>query len=317
MAALLVISAAVALVAAIIFTAPSSTALAPAPPVAAPTLAPSAVPTLTQPPTPALTVQTTAAWLAGHDRDWRVGRVAGYPAVVLIEFPGLAAQGRTMNRLAALLEKAGAPRNRVLDDASLQQLILRTGATGESFYQGHDYRGEGIARFYTLAQQQGLALNADERRLRDVLLQAGLLQAAGGYWQAPGEQALVTFTATQAHGAAGRDDEVIDADRRAAILAHELSHGRFFTDPGYRTFCERFWRTEVPAADQSRLLHLLATLQYDTQDPVLVVNEAQALLGHTPDARAFSAALAGMDAATLRHLQQRFAALQPPLVLPP
>lgn len=268
-------------------------------PAAAPVTAPAA----------ALPRLSVAQWLAGHAGDWRVGWLIEQPAVLVIEFPSLAEQGATMNRIAALLEKTGAPRDRVLGDLELAGLIALAGDTAASFYQGHDYGSAGLARFFTLAQAQGLTLNRHELRLRDLLVGAGLLATAGpgapGY-KSPGVQALITFTATQADDPGSPGDETIDARQRESIFRHELSHGRFYTQPVYQAHCRQFWREALTEPQRERIRSYLAGAGYNRQDEELMLNEAQAFLMNTPDQRAFRAQDIGMDDAELQALRVRF-----------
>ncbi len=263
-------------------------------------------------PLPQLSV---AQWLSGHASDWRTGWLQEEPAVLVIEFPNLAEQGVTMNRIAALLEKTGAPRDRVLGELELAGLIALAGDTGSTFYQGHDYRSAGLARFFTLAQSQGLALNPHELRLRELLVGAGVLAAAGpgapGY-MSPAVQALITFTATQADDPATPGNETIDARQRESIFRHELSHGRFYSRPVYQAHCRQFWREAFTEPQRERIRSYLAGAGYNRQDEELMLNEAQAFLMHTPDQRAFRAQDIGMDDIELEMLRERFWRTLPP-----
>lgn len=258
---------------------------------------------------------SAAQWLAGHASDWRAGRLQEEPAVVVIEFPSLAEQGAAMNRIAALLEKTGAPRDRVLGNPELAGLIAHGGDTAATFYQGHDYGSVGLAHFFSLAQAQGLALDPPERRLLDLLIAAGVVAQAGngapGY-RSPGVQALITFTATQADDPATPGDETIDARQRESIFRHEASHGRFYTRPVYQAHCRQFWRDVLTEPQRERIRRYLAGAGYNRQDEDLMLNEAQAFLLHTPDQRAFVAQDIGMTPAELDALRQRFWQTLPP-----
>jgi hypothetical protein len=242
-------------------------------------------------------------------QDWRVARLQGNTAVLVIEFPGLLAQGEALNRIAALLEKNGASRERVLNDAELAALIRSTGDNTATFYLGHDYRTEGLARFFNLAHAQGIALGAAEQRLRQLLLDTGMLVQDGAgaapAYRATGAGAVVSFSATQADDPTTVPDERMDEQRRASVLRHELSHGEFFTRPAYRAHCWRFWR-QLSDAQRASWRRYLGSLGYDTADEELMVNEAQALLMHTPDARDFNASALGVSAAELEALRLRF-----------
>ena len=255
---------------------------------------------------PAIAEQSIAELLAGHSTDWRVVRLRENPAVLAIEFPNLAEQGAAMNRVAALLEKADAPRDRVLSDSDLAALITRAGDNPQTFYQGHDYDGAGLARFYAQVARQHQALNAQEERLQWLLQTSGLLSKAADGLAAPGAQALITFSATQADDPRTPIDETLDERRRDSVLRHELSHGHFFTRPAYRAHCQRFWREVLTEAQRERMRRYLVTLGYDRSNEELMLNETQAFWMHTPDTRAFNAGLVGMADEELAELRARF-----------
>lgn len=239
-------------------------------------------------------------------RDWRAARLRGNPAVLVIEFPSLREQGAAMNRAAALIEKAGAPRDKVLSDAALQALIERQGDTAQSFYQGHNYVAEQLARFFALAARQGQGLNAQEQRLKRLLADAHAVSGDGEATVAKGLQAVISFTAAQHDVPSTPGDETVDERRRESVLRHELSHGLFFTSREYRDHCWRFWRDRLSHDEREALRSMLARLHYDPGNEELMVNEAQAFLMHTPDERAFNADSLGLTAAKLADLRKRF-----------
>jgi hypothetical protein len=229
------------------------------------------------------------------------------PAIVVIEFPNLREQGLAMNRLAAMFEKRSAHRDRVLTEAELVELMRRSGDTVASFYQGHDYPAAKVARFFSLAETQQATLTAQEMQLRALLLEAGFMKrGVTGAFQAMGEQAVVSFTGVQKDDPATVPDEGVDGLRREAVLRHELSHGEFFTNPAYRAHSMKFWRNELREHERRMLNSYLASLEYNVEDEELMANETQALLMHTPDERAFSAASLGISEAALADLRTRF-----------
>jgi hypothetical protein len=244
--------------------------------------------------------------LAGRATDWRLARQLGNPAVLIVEFPNLAEQGDALNRVAALVEKAGAPRDRVLTDAELHALMQSTGDNKQSFYQGHNYSADDLARFLNLAAAQGLALNPQEQRLARLLQEAGMLGQAEGRHVALGLQGLISFTATQPDDRSTPADEGVDAVRRESLLRHELSHGEYLTNAGYREHCRRFWRQQLTEAERGAFRRLLAGLQYDVRNEDLVINEMQAYLMHTADERAFNARQLGVTASQLASMRERF-----------
>ena len=278
------------------------------------TQAPAPVPDLTN--TAAATSTSTSTptsisieqWLvADKAMDWRVARLTDNPAVLAIEFPNLLAQGLTFNRVAALIEKKGAPRERVLTDVELAKLIDGAGDNTETFYQGHDYTGADLARFFSMVAVQQLTLNAPELRLRSLLLQEGLLrEPSPGLYAVISRQAVIGFSAVQPDNPATPQDESIDAQRRASVLLHEFSHAQFFTRTDYQQACWSFWTDALDASERARLRAYLGRLDYDVGNEALMVNETQALLMHTPDPRAFNAAALGLSEALLESWRRRF-----------
>lgn len=238
--------------------------------------------------------------------DWLVHRLSEAPSILVVEFPDLRTQGLTLNRIAALLEKARGRRDRVLTDAELGNLLRATGDTVSTFYFGHDYPGGDLARFYTLARAQGVGLNPQELRLLRLLLDAGLVVDDGhGQYQPVGANALISFSAVQSATAADSGAH-IDAMRRRSILGHELSHGRYYTDPAYRQHCEFFWRQLMTEEERRTWRRYLGHQGYDSSNEDLMINETQALLMHTSDTRDFSADALKWKDADLEGLRQRF-----------
>lgn len=215
-------------------------------------------------------------------------RLAGNPAIFLIDFPTLDAQGAALNRVAALVEKTGLPRNRVLTEAEMAAAIAQAGETAATFYFGHNYRGADLARFFALAERDGLALSEAETGLRaQYLLARGLV---------PTGQEIVLLSVA-APGAQ------MDAAGRATILHHELSHGRYGTEPAYAAHIRRVWNGRFTEAERATFRAFLGRESYDTGIEELMIDEAQAYLLHTPDPRFFTPAHLGMSAAEVARLR--------------
>lgn len=221
-----------------------------------------------------------------------VFRFAPNRRVLVLDFSSLREQGLTLNRVAALTEKAGLPRDRVLNDEELDAAIFSAGSTMETFYLGHDYAAADLHRFFALADRDGIRLRPQEDWLRHVLRQEGLLEpnARGAVVSIP--------QAGAGHG--------VDTGMRAAILRHELSHAEYFTSRDYTQYVRRFWRDGLD--DEGRLIfrRYLATQGYDPGNDDLMANEMQAYLMHTNDARLFSAASLGVAVEVLDRWQSEF-----------
>jgi hypothetical protein len=261
-------------------------------------------------------VADTATILAGRSRNLRVYRLAGSPEVLVLDYPSLKAQGQAFNRMAVLVEKQGAPRDRLLGDRELDEFIRAGGKTPDTLYFGHDYRADDMARFFTLASQGGVSLNSAELELQDLLLRAGAIsEEEAGYFAPAPEQALASIVQPQGDDPANPDDTAVDEALRETILRHELSHAEFFTNVDYQSYCSRFWFQILNDEERQLFTAFLSGEGYDPSNSLIMVNEMQAFLMHTPDPRAFRSELLGVSEATLTALQEKFLAGSPPSAL--
>jgi hypothetical protein len=218
-------------------------------------------------------------------------RLAANPRILVIDSPTLHAQGLMLNRIAAFVEKAGLPRDRVLGDAALQQAIAQTGETTETYYIGHDYAAADLARFFAAADRDRVALGAEEERLRSMLRREELLAAAS-----------VSAVLSVPRAAPGS----IDDQTRRVILRHELSHGEFFANPSYAAFVRTFWHHRLSDGQRAAFRRFLQCQGYDGANEELMANEMQAFLMFTPDERYFAAGLVGLAQADLTSLRRQF-----------
>jgi hypothetical protein len=236
---------------------------------------------------------TEAEILADAPEQLSVYRFAPFPSVVVLQFPSLAEQARMLNRIAALIEKDGFPRDRVLAHDDLNTRIRASGVTPETFYYGHDYRAEDVVHFFALATE----LNSDEQLLHELVTRLG--------WHEHGPvEAVISLVRENA----GSD---IDRAARATILRHELSHGLYFTDPAYVGYCYRFWNEVLTARERGLFTAYLRREGYDPALTDLIVNETQAYLIHTSDPRFFRPADVGLTDARADELRRIFLAGMP------
>lgn len=215
-------------------------------------------------------------------------RYAGNGAVFVLDFPTLEAQGAALNRVAALVEKAGLPRHRVLTEAEMAEAISRADDTPGTFYYGHNYRGGDLARFFRLAVEAGVALRAEEVWVAARLQQARALVPAGQ------EIVLLSIAAPDARMAEGW---------RNTILRHELGHGLYGTTPAYAAAIRRAWNEAFTEAERAAFRAFLGREGYDTEIEELMVDETQAYLLHTPDPRFFAPGHVGMTEAEVARLR--------------
>ena len=263
-----------------------------------------------QPPAPRITDARLGEIDGLRHSGTAVYRLVENPRILLIDFPTLAEQGRAMNRLAALIEKTGMPHDRLLSDAEMATAIPNP----DTYYYAHDYAAASLARFFSLAEAETQPLNAQERDLLALLVGARVIErAASGYVAVSPAMAVVTLVQPETDGVPA--GEAVDPALRDTMLHHEVSHGEYFTNPGYRAHCERFWRERLSEAERALFRRFLANYGYDPADETLMINEMQAYLMHTPDPRAFSAALLHVTPEQLADLRRRFMDPQPPTPL--
>jgi hypothetical protein len=269
---------------AVILPAPSPEAAPAAPPEAPPAALPPPPSRLAALP-PLLDVAAIAAHRAAAPA---LLRLADNPAIFILDFPTLEAQGAALNRVAALVEKAGMPRDRVVSEAALQAAIAAAGDTQATYYFGHNYRGADLDRFFRLAARDGMPLSAAEAWVEVQLrLARGLLPEGQ-------EIALVSVAAP---------GPAMDEAARANILRHELSHGHVATRPAYAEHVRRVWREGFTAAERAAFRQFLTREGYDAANEEVMLDEAQAYLLHTPDPRFFTPAHVGMEPAQIERLR--------------
>ncbi|WP_137125161.1 hypothetical protein [Roseomonas sp. HF4] len=217
-----------------------------------------------------------------------VFRLADNPGVLVFDFPDLDQQGAMFNRAAALIEKAGQPRDRVLDDAALAAAIARSGDTPGTYYFGHNYRGRDLDRFFALAERDGIALGPAERRLREELQRMRRIMPTGE------DFAVISVPGLEAR---------VDAAMRRAILHHEIGHGHFFTMPAFAAHVAEVWRDVFTEAERAAFRVFLEREGYDPSIEEVMMNEAMAYLIYTPDPRFFTPAHAGLTDARAEELR--------------
>jgi hypothetical protein len=214
------------------------------------------------------------------------------PRILVLDFASLREQGRMLNRAAALVEKTGLPRDRLLGDAELDQAVRAAGDTVETFYYGHDYGASSLVRFFSLADHENIRLTDEELSLHRLLTREGWFDpnARGG---------LITIPQVGA-------DEHVTKRARATILHHELSHGEYFANPAYAAFVHRFWKQTLTEAERDQIRSRLRFLGYDSAQDDLMENEAQAYLMFTDDAAFFTPNMIGMSDGRLAELRNGF-----------
>ena len=217
-------------------------------------------------------------------------RLAENGAILVLDVPDLHMQALMLNRVAALIEKANMPRDRVVTEVALNNMIQAAGGTPDTYYYGHDYSAASLAHFFSLAETDKIQLNPYETWLRDVLIQEK--------WLTPGATgALISIPGVMGD---------VDPAARTVIFRHELSHAVYFTDPGYAEQTKQLWNDRLTEQEREAIRALLRADGYDTANEDLMMNEAQAYLIHTHDERYFLPSLAGIGPAREAELRGAF-----------
>lgn len=233
----------------------------------------------------------------------------GRQAITVIDFPTLTGQGRMFNRLVALIERIGAPRAQVLGNEELARFIRTAGKTEATFAYGNDFLVAELVVFFNLAEMGNIALNPEEVALREYLLNQGFMLMRNGFYQARMPGAVILSLPQERPATPGNPP--VSALARQTILAHELAHAEYYTNPGYANHCRRFWHTEMTEAQRAAFRRFLAESGYNPDKEEMMINETQAYLMHTPDTRAFSPRQVGLSAAEIEKLRQKFRAQYP------
>ncbi len=243
--------------------------------------------------------------LHSRTQERAVVRLDRNPHILVFDFPDLESQARMFNRAAALIEKHGLPKDRVVRHYELASYIARDGKAEATFYYGHDYSSAALAHFFQLVAEDDDDPRDDERVLRDLLIDLGVIRYADGVYVS-GEPPMAVVTIVQ-EGNPSSDGGRVSMDVRRTILRHELSHGEFFTNKEYRDYVMWFWHNEMTEEERGFFRDFLSKSDYNPQDDVLMANEMQAYLMHTDNERAFNPEMLGVTWETIRDLRGRFA----------
>jgi hypothetical protein len=242
-------------------------------------------------------------------------QLAENPRIHVLDYENLEVQGRALNRIAAFIEWQDAPKERVLDDQALAEMIERTSENSDTLFFGHDYRAADLARFFTAAQRSGIVLNEEEQDLLALLLDQNFMEVdQDGFSIIPPEKVLVAIPRAQSDSSKAPQNESITTPMRKIILSHELGHGEFFTNPDYASYCDDFWHQHLSAAQRVAFTRFLSSVQhYNARNEYLLINEFQAYLAYSGvDGYFFGYdVVAGIGAGEMAQLRDQFIAHSP------
>ena len=262
-------------------------------------------------PIPELKRATVNEIIATTSKGRNAYRIADNARVIVVDMPDIRDQGLMFGRLVLFIERANAPKSRLMFLPEVQGWLKQNKATIESLTVGNNLRASELARFFNTARFQGEALTPDERQLYDWLLAWNVLQeTTHGVTAAAPEHILISFP--QASSVAGCNGCSVTQSQRETIARHELAHAKLATDLVYQHYSEWFWSQALTPMMRERFTKFLQLRGYDPNNRDLLANEAQAFLMHTPDPTMFSAQLLGITEAELQAMRNLFESGLPP-----
>jgi hypothetical protein len=242
--------------------------------------------------------------LAGNSDTVALYDYGSRSLILIIDFPSLAEQGRMFNRVGALVERMGAPRERVMSNEELAGFIRSVGKTDATFAFGNDFLVAELVVFFNLADLGGVELNPEEIALRRMLLERGLIVLRSGFFQAVKPQAVILSIPQETRDRAYSPKVSLGA--RQTILMHEISHAEFYTNRLYAAYCRKFWKNVLSDEQRAAFRKFLSGSSYNPDNEEMMINESQAYLLYTPDPRAFNPRLVGMKDKEVDSLRARF-----------
>ena len=186
------------------------------------------------------------------------------PAVLIFDFRDFDVQADFLKRLAFFVEKKSYA-GRIPSQEEIRRL---------HGWNAHDYRAYDLARFFDMAINEGIPLNREETLLLEILIANGIVLEKEGRIS-EGEGAILSVARSSS------------PRLRRVFLNHEGYHGLFFSDP---VFAERVTEVFEGLSDMERQfwVYFLDSMNYNTEDQYLLINEFQAYLLQQPVAEADS-----------------------------
>ena len=188
--------------------------------------------------------------------DFESYRWSDIPDMLVVDTASYELQDRMFKRLSFFVEKEGYA-------GSIPEPEAVADLHG---FNAHDYRAEDLARFFAAASDERIELLPEERRLRELLLRAGVLRTEGGRPRA-GKGGVISIS---------RDST---PELRERLLGHEALHGLYFTSPAFRAAVASAWNGA--SSDLTRFVELYLSRpnwSYDLGNSYLLQNEFMAYL---------------------------------------
>lgn len=244
-----------------------------------------------------------------------IWRYTDNPSIFVFDFPGLAYQGRSFNRITQFTEQQTTePYPRVLTDQEMAARLASARRSESDFAFGHDIMVHELVQFFNFAQRDKVSLNQEELAIKDFLLAQGMIREWRGFWQAvQPNNVILSIPQTQEKTSS---EPLINATARYAILLHEMAHGEYYTNAYYTQYCQRFWQESLSEAQREAFKTFLGKYNYAIGSEQLLINEMQAYLMFTPDPSSFSARKLGVPQEELEAMRDAFRKGKPPTKLP-
>ncbi len=255
-----------------------------------------------------------------HSDRLKIYRYVENKDIYIFNFPSLHEQAMALNRIAALIEKLDLPQNRVIPIHEMNDYYKDNHLNPDTFYFGHNYNSVDLADFFSLAARGDIDLNEQEDRFLTALTDLGIIEKRDStdikkasnalspvsYKSVYPKVAVLTLSNLQDDNPETAELDFVDISMRCTILRHELSHGEYYTNSKYRKFTHKFWHKIMRQEDRAAFRAFLKSKGYDDQDDILMANEMQAYLMHSPNPRAFSARSVGLPEERIQALRQAF-----------
>jgi len=181
-----------------------------------------------------------------------------------LNFPDYQKSSKLMERLGVFSEH-DEYKGQVLDNDQLDELMIQGEDMSKSdfgsrrVFSGYNIRFETVADFYNEAKKKNIELNETEQRLKNELLDNGLIVYKNGRYYAMRRGYLIGTISGFA----------LDP----FVISHEIGHGLYETDPEYRKAVDQWW-ADLQRTDPKtrRLLELI--LRYFDYDETTMPTEA-------------------------------------------
>lgn len=179
-----------------------------------------------------------------------------YPDILWIDSIDYATQARFFRRLAFFVEKRGFMGSLLTDD----ELRDRHG------WNAHNYRPEGLAAFFNAVAEEAFPLTAEERMLRQIVVDRGIIHEDGNGRFTPGTGGVLAIS------------QESSAPLRRLLTVHEAMHGVFYQEPAFREAMFTHWDEVLDEAERDFWRTFLSWATYSPEDRYLMVNEFQGYL---------------------------------------